>query len=85
MALRRRRERPLAIPLAAGLALMVAGLLVGNWDFFYPRYLYAALPAFGVLAGAVLGARARPPAAVAGTALLAGLWGHLATVTPFVP
>jgi len=79
----------LAVPLLAGLVLMAAGLLAGNWDFFYPRYLHAALPGFGVLAG--LAVRASWPrrgawaAAGCGTLALTALWAHLSTVTPFVP
>jgi 4-amino-4-deoxy-L-arabinose transferase-like glycosyltransferase len=73
----------LAAPLAFALALMAAGMLIGNWDFFYPRYAYAALPGFAVLAALALPARARPYAAGGSTLVLALLWAHLATVTPF--
>jgi len=77
----------LAAPFALAVALMTAGLLAGNWDFFYPRYLYAVLPAFGLfLAVAVrdaLGERALVPAAWVVTVALGALWAGLATVTPF--
>jgi len=72
----------LCAPLALGLVLMTAGLLAGDWDFFYPRYLYGVLPAAGVAIGAALG-RAGVPYAIALTVLLLGLWAHLGTVTPF--
>ena len=72
----------LCAPLVLGLALMTAGLLIGDWDFFYPRYLYGVLPAAGVAIGAALG-RAALPYAAAVTLLLLGLWAHLSTVTPF--
>ena len=86
LALAVRRRAPgarwlLAAPLGLGLALMVLGTLVGDWDFFYPRYLHATLPAFGVFAACVVPWRAAIPVAVA----LAGLWGHLSSVTPFAP
>ena len=74
----------LCAPLALGVLLMSAGLLVGDWDFFYPRYLYGVLPAAGVAIGAALG-RAGPPYAAAVTLLLLGLWAHLGTLTPFAP
>jgi hypothetical protein len=75
----------LAAPLALGLALMTAGLLIGNWDFFYPRYLYGVLPAYGLFAALALGPRASARAAGVLTLGLVGLWAYLATVTPFVP
>ena len=53
---------------------MSAGLLVGDWDFFYPRYLYGVLPAAGVAIGAALG-RAGPPYAAAVTSAAAGPLG----------
>ena len=61
---------------------MTAGLLIGDWDFFYPRYLYGVLPAAGVAIGAALG-RAALPYAAALTVLLLALWAHLGAVTPF--
>lgn len=65
---------------------MSAGLLVGNWDFFYPRYPHAALPALAVLgACAVARTRVALPAFAAATAGLIGRWTYLSTVTPFVP
>lgn len=79
------REWLLAAPLGIGLVLMAAGLLVGNWDFFYPRYLYATLPAFGVFAALALPRRAAPAAAATITVALAGLWAYLSTVVPFTP
>lgn len=90
LALHRRRALGarwlLGLPLVTGLALMSVGLLVGNWDFFYPRYLYAVLPAFAVLgAFAVARTRAALPAFAAVTVALTGLWAYLSTVTPFVP
>lgn len=61
-------------------------MLAGNWDFFYPRYLHAALPGFAVLAAwAVARTRFALPAFGAVIASLAGLWAYLSTVTPFVP
>ena len=72
----------LCAPLVLGLVLMTAGLLIGDWDFFYPRYLYGVLPAAGVAIGAALGRAALPYAAVV-TLLLLGLWAHLSAVTPF--
>lgn len=74
----------LCAPLALGVLLMSAGLLAGNWDFFYPRYLYAVLPAAGVAIGTALG-RLAVPYAAAHTTLLLALWAHLGTVTPFTP
>lgn len=90
LALRRRRELGarwlLGLPLLVGLVLMSAGMLAGNWDFFYPRYLHAALPAFAVLAAwAVARTRFALGAFGAVIAGLAGLWAYLSTVTPFVP
>jgi hypothetical protein len=79
----------LAAPLGIGIALMTAGLLVGNWDFFYPRYLAALLPPFGLFAAVAIGANAGPRAvarvAAGATVLVAGSWAALATVTPFSP
>jgi hypothetical protein len=61
-------------------------LLVENWDAFYARYLYSALPGFAVFAalavGTALGARALFWSSAALTALLLVLWAHLSTVTP---
>ncbi len=74
----------LCAPLALGIGLMSAGLLLGNWDFFYPRYLYGVLPAAGVAIGAALGRVALPYAATVTFSLLV-LWAHLGTVTPFTP
>ena len=59
---------------------MSAGLLVGDWDFFYPRYLYGVLPAAGVAIGIALGRAALPYAATvdprAARRLGAPLVGH---------
>ena len=63
---------------------MSAGLLLGNWDFFYPRYLYGVLPAAGIAIGAALGRVALPYAATV-TAPCWCSWAHLGTVTPFTP
>lgn len=76
----------LLLPLAAGIVLMSISLLVENWDAFYPRYLYGALPGFAVFAalalGRALGERALRWGSVGLTALLLLLWTHLSTVTP---
>jgi 4-amino-4-deoxy-L-arabinose transferase-like glycosyltransferase len=78
----------LALPVAGGLAIMTWFLLVGNWDFFLPRYLYPELAAFGLLTALALrrllgrdGRLAGVAAAV--TVALGVLWLHLTTVTPF--
>ncbi len=88
LAVRRRREIDprvwlLAAPLGLAVLVMAAGMLVGNWDFFYPRYAYSVLPAFAVFAAMTLPARAAPYAAGGILLALAALWAHLATVTPF--
>jgi hypothetical protein len=76
----------LLLPLVAGVLLMSVSLLVENYDAFYGRYLYGALPGFGVLAALALrrafGERALLWSAGGATALLLVLWAHLATVTP---
>ena len=76
----------LLLPLVAGVLLMSVSLLVENYDAFYGRYLYGALPGFGVLAALALrrafGERALVWSAGGVTALLLALWAHLATVTP---
>jgi 4-amino-4-deoxy-L-arabinose transferase-like glycosyltransferase len=76
----------LLLPLVAGVLLMSVSLLVENYDAFYGRYLYGALPGFGVLAALALrrafGERALLWSAGGVTALLLVLWAHLATVTP---
>jgi hypothetical protein len=76
----------LLLPLVAGVLLMSVSLLVENYDAFYGRYLYGALPGFGVLAALALrrafGERALLWSAAGVTVLLLGLWAHLATVTP---
>jgi hypothetical protein len=76
----------LLLPLVAGVLLMSLSLLVENYDAFYGRYLYGALPGLGVLAALSLrrafGERALLWSAAGGTVLLLALWAHLATVTP---
>jgi 4-amino-4-deoxy-L-arabinose transferase-like glycosyltransferase len=76
----------LLLPLVAGVLLMSVSLLFENYDAFYGRYLYGALPGFGVLAALALrrafGERALLWSAGGVTALLLALWAHLATVTP---
>jgi len=76
----------LLLPLLAGVVLMSVSLLGENYDAFYGRYLYGALPGFGVLAALALrracGERALLWSAAGVTVLLLALWAHLATVTP---
>jgi hypothetical protein len=83
---RRRALAVLVLPLAAGIVLMSVSLLAENWDAFYPRYLYGALPGFAVFAGLALmralGERAVLWGSGALTALLLALWVHLSGVTP---
>jgi hypothetical protein len=83
---RRRALAVLVLPLATGILLMSVSLLAENWDAFYPRYLYGALPGFGVFAGLslmrALGERVVVCSSVALTVLLLALWAHLAGVTP---
>jgi Dolichyl-phosphate-mannose-protein mannosyltransferase len=83
---RRRALAVLVLPLAAGILLMSVSLLAENWDAFYPRYLYGALPGFAVFAGLALmralGERAVLWSSGVLTALLLALWVHLSGVTP---
>jgi 4-amino-4-deoxy-L-arabinose transferase-like glycosyltransferase len=83
---RRRALAVLVLPLAAGILLMSVSLLVENWDAFYPRYLYGALPGFAVFAALALmralGERALLFGSAALTTLLLALWAHLSSVTP---
>jgi hypothetical protein len=76
----------LVLPVAAGILLMSVSLLAENWDAFYPRYLYGALPGFAVFAGLALmralGERALLWSSGVLTALLLALWVHLSGVTP---
>lgn len=76
----------LLLPLVAGVLLMSVSLLVDNYDAFYGRYLYGALPGFGVLAALAVrrafGERALAWSAAGVTVALLALWAHLATVTP---
>lgn len=79
----------LALPALATLGWMLYALLVGNWDFFLPRYLYPEIAGAGLLAA--LGARALlggvdRRVAWAGAALTGALclvWLRLAFVAPF--
>ena len=83
---RRRALAVLLLPLVTGVVLMSVSLLAENWDAFYARYLYGALPGFAVFAalavGRALGARALVLASTGLTVLLLMLWLHLSTVTP---
>lgn len=83
---RRRALAVLVLPLAVGILLMSVSLLVENWDAFYPRYLYGALPGFAVFAALAvmraLGERALLWSSAALTVLLLALWAHLSSVTP---
>ena len=76
----------LVLPLAAGILLMSVSLLAENWDAFYPRYLYGALPGFAVFAALALmralGERALVWSSAGLTVLLLALWAHLSSVTP---
>ena len=76
----------LLLPLVAGVLLMSVSLLADNYDAFYGRYLYGALPGFGALAAlavrSAFGERALAWSAAGVTVLLLALWAHLATVTP---
>jgi hypothetical protein len=63
-------------------------LLVVNWDFFIPRYLYPATGGLMLLAAVSIGrlrsgARALTVSAAVITALLAVWWVYLSTVEPF--
>jgi hypothetical protein len=83
---RRRALAVLVLPLAAGILLMSVSLLVENWDAFYPRYLYGALPGFAVFVALALmralGEWALLWSSAALTVLLLALWAHLSSVTP---
>ena len=88
--LRGRAFGVLVAPLALGIAMINVTLVAADWDTAGPRYLYPALPAFGVFAALALLRRfprvvARPWAAAAVTVTLAGLWAYLSTITPFAP
>lgn len=78
----------LALPVGVGIIWMCYVLLVLNWDFFLPRYLYPTIPGLMLLAGVSLGrlrsgARALTVSAAVITALLAVWWVYLSTVEPF--
>ena len=49
---RRRALAVLLLPLVTGVVLMSVSLLAENWDAFYARYLYGALPGFARVRGA---------------------------------
>jgi uncharacterized membrane protein len=76
----------LALPLAIGVVWANVATIAANWNFIYPRYLYAALPAFGLFAAVAL---RRPRAMLAYSAaaslVLVIVWAHLASVRPFAP
>ena len=77
-----------ALPVAVTLAWMAYGLIVGDWDFFLPRYLYPSLMVYG-LTGAVglrrvLGTDRRIAwLAAALTVALVLVWARVSTVEPF--
>jgi 4-amino-4-deoxy-L-arabinose transferase-like glycosyltransferase len=78
----------LALPVAVGLVWICYVLLVLNWDFFLPRYLYPTIPGLMLLAAVSIGrlrsgARALTVSAAVITALLAVWWVYLSTVEPF--
>lgn len=78
----------LALPVGVGIVWMCYVLLVLNWDFFLPRYLYPTIPGLMLLAAVSLGrlrsgARALTLSAAAITALLTIWWAYLSTVEPF--
>jgi len=78
----------LALPVGVGIIWMSYVLLVINWDFFLPRYLYPTIPGLMLLAAVSLGrlrrgARALTASAAVITALLAVGWVYLSTVEPF--
>ena len=78
----------LALPVGVGLVWMCYVLLVVNWDFFLPRYLYPTIPGLMLLAAVSLGrlrsgARALKISAATMTVLLGGWWVYLSTVEPF--
>ena len=78
----------LALPVGVGLVWICYVLLVLNWDFFLPRYLYPTIPGLMLLAAVSIGrlrggARALPASAAGRTALLAVWWVYLSTVEPF--
>ena len=78
----------LALPVGVGLVWICYVLLVLNWDFFLPRYLYPTIPGLMLLAAVSIGrlrggARALTASAAVITALLAVWWVYLSTVEPF--
>ena len=83
---RRPARAVLLLPLVTGVLLMSVSVLVENYDAFYGRYIYGALPGFGVLAALsvrrAFGERALMWSAAGVTVALIALWAHLSTVTP---
>ena len=78
----------LALPVGVGIVWMCYVLLVLNWDFFLPRYLYPTIPGLMLLAAFSLGrlrsgARALTISAATITVLLGAWWVYLSTVEPF--
>jgi hypothetical protein len=78
----------LALPVGVGLVWICYVLLVVNWDFFLPRYLYPAVPGLMLLAAVSIGrlrsgARVLTVSATAITALLTIWWVYLSNVEPF--
>ena len=78
----------LALPVGVGLVWICYVLLVLNWDFFLPRYLYPTIPGLMLLAAVSIGrlrggARALLVGAAVMTVLLGAWWAYLATVEPF--
>ena len=78
----------LALPVGVGLVWICYVLLVLNWDFFLPRYLYPTIPGLMLLAAVSIGrlrsgACALTASAAVITALLAVWWVYLSTVEPF--
>jgi hypothetical protein len=76
----------LVLPLATGVAIMSFALLAENYDTFYGRYLYGALPGFALFGALGLrrafGERTLTWFSAAVTVVLLALWAHLSTVTP---
>jgi hypothetical protein len=78
----------LGLPVGVGVVWMCYVLLILNWDFFLPRYLYPTIPGLILMAAVSIGrlrSGARVLTASAGviTALLAVWWVYLSTVEPF--
>lgn len=78
----------LALPVGVGIVWMGYVLLILNWDFFLPRYLYPTIPGLMLLAAISIGrlrsgARALTASAAAITAVIAVWWVYLSTIEPF--